>query len=273
MAARRRRKSRRGGGSVGQVIAIVALVILIAGGIGVYGWMAWKAKSAPKLDSDLCPEDGPTSVTAVLLDVTDPIAEITKLDLKREFQRAVKDVEKSGLIEVYFLTDVESKPERTFHLCNPGDGADADPWTSNPKKIQQRWDQAFNEPLKRIEDQMGEGATAKLSPIMAGIQRIVIDSFADTKLDGRPKHLIVASDMIEYTPAFSMYKSGANFKTFESSPARDRFRTPLDGVDVRIFLFQRQNATALKELPDFWAKWVTTNHGDLSAIERLSGTM
>jgi hypothetical protein len=273
MAARRKSKSRRGRSSAGPILGIIALLVAIGGAVGVYSFLLYRANAAPTLDADLCPKDGPTSATAVLLDVTDPISEITKLDLKREFQRIVKDVEQHGLIEIYLLTDVESQPERTFRLCNPGDAENADPWTSNPKKIQQRWDQAFNQPLKKIQEEMGEASSSKQSPIMAGIQRIVIDSFSDAKLDGRPKHLIVASDMMEHTPAFSMYKSGADIKAFANSPARDKFRTPLDGVDVRLLFFQRESSAPLKTLPEFWATWISTNHGDFSGIERLTGTM
>ncbi len=273
MAARRKRRSRRGGGSVGAIVGIVALVVAIAGAVGSYSMLWYKAKAAPTLDADLCPASGPKSATAVLLDVTDPISEITKLDLKSEFQRIVAGVEQHGLIEVYLLTDVEGRPQRTFHGCNPGDGESADPWTSNPKKIQQRWDQAFDQPLKKIEEEMGNGAASKQSPIMAGIQRIVIESFTDAKLDGKPKRLVVASDMLEFTPAFSMYKSGADTKAFESSAARNRFRTPLDGVDVSLLLFQRESSATLKNLPEFWATWIGYNHGNFSGIERLTGTM
>jgi hypothetical protein len=273
MAARRKRGSRRGGGSAGTILGIVALVVAIAGAVGGYSMLWYKAKAAPTLDADLCPQNGPTSATAVLLDVTDPISEITKLDLKREFQRIVAGVEQHGLIEVYLLTDVEGQPQRTFHGCNPGDGESADPWTSNPRKIQQRWDQAFNQPLRKIEEGMGDGGTSKQSPIMAGIQRIVIESFTDAKLDGKPKRLVVASDMMEFTPAFSMYKSGADIKAFESSAARDKFRTPLDGVNVNLLFFQRENSAGLKNLPEFWATWIGSNHGNFSGIERLTGTM
>jgi len=273
MAARRKRKSRNGGGSLGAILGIIALVVVIGISVAGYSMLWYKANAGPTLGADLCPEDGASSVTAVLLDVTDPITDITKLDLKREFQRIVAGVEQHGLVEVYLLTEVESKLERTFHGCNPGDGASADPWTTNPKKIQQRWEQAFNEPLKKIEEKMGDGSSAKQSPIMGGVQRIVIESFAEPKLDGRPKHLIVASDMMEHTPAFSMYKSGADLKVFDSSPARSKYRTPLDGVDVKFLIFQRESSSSVKNLPEFWATWVTSNHGDLAGIERLTGTM
>lgn len=273
MVARRKRRSRRSGNSIGVVIGIIALVLVIGCAVVGYSLLWYKAKSAPTLDADLCPNSGASSVTAILLDVTDPISEITKLDLKREFQRVVADVEQHGLIEVYLLTDAEGRPERTFHGCNPGNGESADPWTSNPKKIQQRWDSAFNEPLRKIQDQMGESTASKQSPIMAGIQRIIIQSFTDPQLDGKPKRLVVASDMMEFTPAFSMYKSGADIKAFDKSAARDKFRTPMDGVDVKLLFFQRESSAALKNLPEFWATWIASNRGSFSGIERLTGAM
>lgn len=273
MAARRKRKTRRGNGSTGAIVGIVVLALALVAAIFGYLNMRSKANEAPTLEANSCPERGASSATVVLLDVTDPISEITKLDLKREFQRIVANVELHGLIEVYFLTDAEGRLERTFHGCNPGSGDTADPWTSNPKKIQQRWEEAFSKPLKDVEDRLGESASSKQSPIMAGIQRIVIESLSDVKLDGKSKRLIVVSDMMEFTPAFSMYKSGADIKAFEASAARNKFRTPLDGVDVSLLFFQRESAASIKNLPDFWATWISSNRGHLSGIERLAGTM
>ena len=273
MAARRKRRGRGGRGSTGVIFGIVGLALVILSAIGGY-WFLWNRASAnPTLQADFCPASGPTSATAVLLDVTDPIAEITKIDLKNEFQRIVGNVEKHGLVEVYLLTDVEGKPQRTFHGCNPGTGEDADPWTSNPRKIQQRWDEAFNKPLKKIEEEMGNGTSSKQSPLMAGIQRIVIESFSDSKLDGRPKRIVLASDMLENTAAFSIYKSGPDIKAFEKSPARDKYRTPLDGAEVRLLFFQRESSASMKNLPEFWATWIGSNRGRMTGIERLAGIM
>lgn len=273
MAPRRKRKSRRGGSSVGAIIGIITLVVVIVGAIGIYSMLWFRAKAEPTLEADLCPSDGATSVTAILLDVTDPISEITKLDLKQEFQRIVAGVEKHGMIEVYLLTDKEGQPEMTFHGCNPGDGSNADRWTSNPKKIQKRWEEAFSDPLKKIEGQVGESSSAKLSPIMAGIQRIVVGTFSEAQFDDRPKRLIVVSDMMENTSSFSIYKAGPDVKAFQASPARNKFRTPLDGVDVQLLFFQRESTASTKNLPEFWATWVTSNQGNLSGIERLTGAM
>ena len=268
MARRRRKKS---GASAGAVLAAIALGLFIVGASGGLFYL-WGKAGANALDDDLCPlTGGPTSVTAVLLDVTDPISEITKVDLKRNFQRAVSGVERGGLVEVYSLTDEAGTLQRTYRGCNPGDGASADQLTSNPKRIQQRWETAFNKPLKDIKEQIGSGVEGKQSPIMAGIQRIVIESFSDMRNEEKPKLLIVASDMIEHTPSFSIYKSSTDYSAFEKSDAKERFRTPLDGIQFKVLAFQRENASALAQLPEFWLQWVQSNGGEWGGYERLAG--
>lgn len=271
MTRRRRRKTSEV--SVGAVLGAVLLVLIIIGAAGGFIYLRERAKQVAALDAESCPEDGPTSVTAVLLDVTDPISDITKVDLKRQFQKTVAGVETGGLIEVYALTDDEGALTRTYRGCNPGDGDSADELISNRKRVQERWEKAFNNPLKEVEDKIGEGSEGKQSPIMAGIQRIVIESFSQNKLEGKVKTLIVASDMIEHTSEFSMYKSGTGYAAFEKSGARDKFRTPLDGIGFKVLAFQRDNTKSLQELPEFWLRWVSVNGGEWIGFERLAGVM
>ncbi|MBY5439077.1 hypothetical protein [Rhizobium leguminosarum] len=269
--ARHGRRRGRSSGSPWTWVAIVLLGGVIAAASGFFGWKLISADKSDELGEDYCPKGGPTSNTVFFLDTTDPIAPVTRIDLQNQFKRIVADVEKGGLIEVYVLTGNEGELRRTFHVCNPGDGEGADPWTSNPKKIQKRWEEAFNKPLREIEGQIGTANESERSPIMAGVQRIVVDSFADPKLEGQPKSLFVASDMLEHTDSFSMYKSGANYEAFEKSAARDRFRVPLDGIDVKFLAFQREASAKIEGLPEFWATWVVANHGNLIDYERLTG--
>lgn len=265
------RRSTHGSSSGWSILGIVALCLFIVSALGAFAVLKLRASEIAELDSDHCPVDGPSSVTAVLLDVTDPIKDITRVDLKRQFQKAVARVGTGGLIEVYVLTGEEGKLNRTFRGCNPGDGDGADPWTTNPKMIQERWKKAFEEPLKQIAERIGEAGEANSSPLMAGIQRIVVESLSDPKADGKNKTLYVASDMIEHTDSFSMYKFGADYEAFEKSPARARFRTPLDGIGVKLLVFQRETAKPLSDLPEFWTRWVDGNGGEFIGYERMAG--
>ncbi|MBD9652919.1 hypothetical protein IB267_31625 [Ensifer sp. ENS09] len=266
-----RRRRRRRDGSPWAIVGIVGLLTLAAAAIGGFVILKSRTGKTPPLDADLCPATGAVSASAILLDLTDPISDITQVDLKRQFEATVSNIGIGGLIEVYAITNEEGKLKRTFRRCNPGTGAEADEWTQNRRKIQQRWEEAFSKPLKELSDSIGSDSESTTSPIMAGVQRIVIESFSDPKLNGGPKQLYVASDMLENTDAFSIYKSGADYEAFLKSPARDRFRTPLDGIDVKVWAFQRESTPGDRDLAEFWRQWVRANRGGFTGFERLTG--
>ena len=255
-----------------QIIGAVAIGLASLAIIGVFGWMKYRASDRVAIDeASLCPVSGPTSQAVVLLDVTDPISETTALDLKNQFQRLVADVPIGGAIDIYALTEKEGELEQTFHGCNPGSGENADVWTSNPRLIQDRWEKGFRKPLDEVAGRLASGRAGDASPIMAAIQRINLNVFA-TMPAGTQKSLLVASDMIEHTPAFSNYRDGVNYEAFEKSPAREKFRTSLDGVSVRILAFQREGLKARpEEVAEFWNRWITANHGNFQSFVRLEG--
>lgn len=272
MARRRRKKSNN---AIVPVIAGVVVSILSAGLVGGYFYLRSIAGSAVALDEDsLCPVDGPKSVTAVLLDVTDPIADVTALDLRNEFQALVSAVPQGGLIQVYALTDQEGQLERTFSGCNPGDGASVDQWTSNPRLVQSRWESGFEKPLRDVSDRLREGVSGQQSPILAAVQRINVEAFGIPSHQSVPRTLVIASDMIEHTNAFSMYRNGADYSKFEESEARQKFRSPLSGTAIRVLQFQRPEMKfSDEELAEFWDQWVQANNGDLTSFKRMQGVM
>ncbi|TCP80830.1 hypothetical protein C8J31_11471 [Rhizobium sp. PP-CC-2G-626] len=270
-----RRRRRKNSGSLVPVFGGIAVTILSVALIGFYVYLHNSAADQVAVDKKtLCPDNGPTSVTAVLLDVTDPIADVTALDLRNEFQDIVGTVPQGGLIQVYALTDKEGQLERTFSGCNPGDGSAVDGWTSNPRLAQERWEKGFQAPLEKISGSLREGVAGEQSPIMAATQRINVEAFGVPAHKGVPKTLVIASDMIEHTSAFSMYRTGVDFAKFEQSAARQKFRSPLSGVDVRILQFQRPGMKFTDEdLADFWRRWVDANSGDLTSFKRLQGVL
>lgn len=270
--ARSRRRRRGSAGSVAPVIGAVVIGLASLAIIGAFGWMKYRASGAVAIDkASMCPVTGPTSRAVVLLDVTDPISETTALDLKNQFQRVVAGIPIGGAIDVYTLTEKEGEIERTFHGCNPGSGESADVWTSNPRLIQDRWEKGFRKPLDEIAGKLASGRSGEASPIMAAIQRINLDVFA-TMPEGAQKTLLIASDMIEHTPAFSSYRDGLDYAAFEKSPAREKFRTALDGVSFRILAFQREGVKAKpEEVALFWNHWITANRGYFESFVRLEG--
>jgi hypothetical protein len=267
-----RSRRRRQANAIPIILGIVGLLVLSMAIVGVYIWLSVKASSNPSLDqASLCPRSGPTSETAILLDVTDPISDTTTLDLRNQFQKIVSEVPIGGSIQVYALTEKEGELQQTFSGCNPGNGDNVDVWTSNPRLAQARWEKGFQKPLDDISKKLNQGDAGRQSPIMAGIQRINLLAFGSTPKQV-PKNLFVASDMIEHTQAFSNYRDGVAYAKFLQSPARDKFRTSLDGVSIKILAFQRPNMKfTMEALADFWASWISSNNGYFAGFVRLEG--
>jgi len=270
MAKRKRRKSDSSGIFIlfGIVFALLSVAI-IAG----YLVLRTQASSEAALnDENLCPVDGPNAITAILLDVTDPIADITGLDLRNEFQALISSISKGSLIQVYALTEKEGELELTFTGCNPGDGQSVSEWTNNPRIAQERWEKGFQRPLDEVSQRLQNGKSGEQSPIMAAIQRINTEAFGPPAYRSLPKTLVIASDMIEHTAAYSMYRGGPVYSKYETSPASAKFRTPLNNVSVRILEFQRPDmAFTDLDLANFWKEWIAGNSGQLASFKRLQG--
>lgn len=266
--AKKKKKKSGGSGMILGGVAILACSTAIIGGLG-YLWA--KASSQTKLDKvTLCPTTGPVAVTSVLFDTTDPITETTMIDLKRQFKNASDAIPIGGLLEIYGLTAKPGDLVKMFTGCNPGDGSSADIWTQNPARRQKQWEDAFNDPLGKVEGEIENGKSGDQSPIMAGIQRIkltVFDQFTNI-----PKKLIVASDMIEHTGLYSQYKSGIDYDQYKTSPAYTEYGTSLEGVDVSIWYVNRKaKSFNSAEHVAFWANWVEGNDGNWQKPLKMEG--
>lgn len=255
---------------VGGVALVLASVAMISG----YAWL--KAKSWETVETDAktgCPVKlGPNSVTAVLFDTSDPVPAATMEDLANKFRQIAGSIKQGGYLWVGTLTPQPGNLHVLFSRCNPGDGSTVDMWTSNPDKHQRIWEEAFDKPLKELPSQLPADSQADQSPIMAGIQKVKLSLFDNGMFDKVPKRLVLVSDMIENTSAYSQYKSGADYSVFKKSLANSRYRTDLLGADVTILYFNRpERKFSSVDHANFWTQWLSDNGGDLSDFTKLEG--
>lgn len=268
-----RRKRRNAKGRAAPVLAgLLLLAFTAAIAVGFFVLFS-KARNQVALDdATLCPVTGPTSITALLIDVTDPISEVTETDLRNRFDEIRDSIPVGGQIVIYELTADVGKLNQALLRCNPGSGDQADELISNPRSIQKRWEEGFDAPLAQIAADIGNGTSGDRSPILAGIQTINLKAFGHHDYARLPKRLIVASDMIEHTADFSMYRSGIKYDRFQATPAPAKFRTPLDDVDIEIWEFNRSGvAFSSIELSVFWKKWLDDNGAKSTRFLQLQG--
>lgn len=100
----------------------------------------------------LCqPARPPVAHTAIFVARTDLIARHHLDRLLRAVARAHADLPVHGRLTVHRMTaDPAAIARPLFDMCHPGDGADADPLTANPRRLQQRYETRFRQPLAAV---------------------------------------------------------------------------------------------------------------------------
>lgn len=258
----RRRRGRRGN-TAGQVVLVAVLAVALVGLVGGLGWLFQKARSeyVPRDQASLCPLSGYTSQTLVLIDTTDALASVTQTQVLNKLRDLVAAIPKDGLLELRLLSaDAERSLPAMAPLCNPGDGADIDPVTGNPEMARRRWQTQYAEKLDEILRSSVVGSEQDFSPIMEVIQRLAAEHLTSMRDRSLPSRLIVISDMIQHTTAYSHYVDGVALETYQVK-ARNRLATDLAGATVEFWMVRRATQKVDPEqLGHFWLQWASDSN-------------
>jgi len=233
----------------------LALVLLV----GLVGAYAFLARSRVDLDAETgCPLAGPSAVTAILFDRTDPINDKQKLFLQNRLDALREQTQKYEEVDTYSLQDQgDSVVTPLLRLCDPGRGTDVSSLTGNPQLLHERWEKQFDAPLRNMLEAMEQGGGSKTSAIFEAIQSVSLQSFQSPKLKpDTPRKLIVISDLIQFTKTLDFYKNDLNYQNFGLSNEARRLHTNLDGVKVEVLFIPRAKADRINKLVNFWTNWL-----------------
>jgi hypothetical protein len=254
---------------LGAALAVLALGILSAGAY-VYN----TAPRPPVLDrTSLCPQDGPRSITVVLLDSTDDIPDIAKREVRTLLTDMAETLPTYGLLEIRLLDPAVAGGRPIFARCNPGDGSGLSEYTANPRLAHKRWMDGFREPLDGALEAGFRPAPGRTSPIMATVQRIAVDRFTGRAAEDVAKSLVIISDMLEHEADYSQYSGDLSYARFKASRAYRKVQTDLHGAAVTIHYIQRQSAKPISSVDHirFWSEWIRDNNGRFKEADKLQG--
>lgn len=268
--ARNRRKEREAKQfRAGMVLfAVGGLLVLAIGCLYFYA-----GRSNPALISDtLCPENGPVAVTAVVVDVTDPASKVTQAAIRSRVLAAADDLPRFGMLKVFAArSDETALLQPLFSKCNPGTRADVDELTSSPELVQKRYDEQFETPLRKTLDGVLDVPKSDASPILEGIQAVTVAAFPPA-VEKLPRKLLLASDLIQNSRAYSMY--GGSLDDGAAERAGEAIPAELEGVDVELWMIRRAAQDALQTSPefvDFWEGWFGTAGATVRRASPLPG--
>lgn len=240
---------------IGRLLIAVMLTVLI-GGIAIrFIWLG--SGEDPNRDpTTLCRKDeAPAERVVLLVDKTDPLSgeQVDKL------RAAVLGLKNSGLrqdamLSIYAVGDFPNGwIEQVFCLCNPGFKAN-EIW-QNRKKIRAKYERRFGAPLDSAVRRLAVADSAGQSPLMEALQSL---SGTAEFAGGVPRRLILVSDLLQHTAAFSAYTRTHSFKKFRSLPVYQQLKCDLTGATVQIWWTRhmRDQAYSGNDLMGFWTEYL-----------------
>ncbi len=205
-------------------------------------------------------------VTGCRLDRKDPVHTIILVDQSDPFNStdldwvyAFLDSEARALPEHGRLTLLVPNsgnpfdPSLVFSGCSPGSAAEANPIFENPGMIEQAWQARFYAPLKANVAGALVDTVAPSSPLIEAISTIA--DRPDFQPGGPARRLILVSDLIHHSKAFSMYRSGPDMEVLAASSLAESLPR-LEGVDVVARIVPRQEYDVpIGDVKAFWRDW------------------
>jgi len=252
--------------------ALIAFVVVVATSIA---WAVISVRSShvsvdPKTG---CPLDGPRSITAVVVDRTDPISETTALDMRQVLDREMSDVPRYGAIYLFGIDErVTTSPRPLFMRCNPGRSEEVNSLKESKRLVDRSFRKAFREPLDEALDALQASGASERSPIVETLQSVGVRAFGGSDGADVPKRLVVASDFLQNSDRLSFY--GAHPASVLSSDAAEDLAAPLEDVDVRMLFIRRDGANAAhtSALRDAWTRYFRKSGAAEIVATKLTGT-
>ena len=231
----------------------------------------------PRDAETMCPETGPSRVTAILVDTTDRVGPVSRADILGRLDDLVSASRPDEMMIAYATSPIEDAgdplPPR-LTVCNPGDPDAANPLIANPELIRQRLDERFRNPLDLLFRDLLNRAPAPESPLMENIQVIAVTVLGRYRYAGALKRLVVVSDLIQHSENLSLFRQRLDFDAFVRTTGADALRTELQNVEVEILFIQRdehQRVGDSRRLIEFWERWIDAQGGRLVRASRIDG--
>jgi hypothetical protein len=250
----------------------IGLVAAAVGAIGV-SYVAIARGHQALDDTTLCPAS-PSSITVLLVDVTDPMTTAQRQDFQNQLTRLRNSIPRYGKL---IVTKVDSASSRLLEpviiRCNPGTAEDESDWNGNPRAVQKKHDEGFVAPLETAFSGLTQASGSDRSPIFESVQSVALTELLNPDAAKLPRRLILVSDLLQNTDGLSFYAGLPEADAFVASPAFRRVRTDLSDVDVEIWMLERSDAprTQPRALVDLWDRAIAEQGGEVSRAYNVSG--
>jgi hypothetical protein len=255
-------------------LSLGIILIFVVGGV-VITLFVLKPEKVEIDAKTLCPiKDGPSRFTAIVIDRTDSFGAISKADIEIQLKDIIDETKKGEQISLFAVEPIEKEPLHSLiKVCNPGNPDTVDQWTQNPGIMTRNWKTKFQAPLDELLDSLLAEEKASLSPIMESIQSVSITALSGKQKSLLPRRIILISDLLQNSRAWSLYKQQADIDAFSTSMQTRGLKPDLRGVSIELLILQRNTKHRVDEtkLMSFWRSWIKKYGGKTTRILKVSG--
>jgi hypothetical protein len=91
----------------------------------------------------LCPDSPPQDIIVVVLDTTDGLPQLAKLEAMKLLTDLIEQSPQNALLDVRVIDPAKKAGRAILTLCNPGDGREISEFTGNPEMAKRVWPSAL----------------------------------------------------------------------------------------------------------------------------------
>ena len=243
---RRNRRRLSGLDKRGMVLVGTMLILFVAGGIGVS-----YTKPPERHPETLCVADLPPQHSILILDKTDPWSQAETKRLRKLILSIRDTIKQDAKLSIFvFNGSFELGMAPRFSLCSPGRGDETNWLWGNPRRVHERFQEAFGRPLEAVLDELTTPSRGDVSPILEIVADIMNRDEMSPAVSER--HLILVSDMVQHTSSRSFYRRPPSSDEADQFFKQGRYQT-LRGVEVEIRSVRRNHSQAfLSAVEEFW---------------------
>ena len=213
----------------------------------------------------------PKALFAVLLDSTSRLSEAQRLDLGNRLRSIVTEMPPGARLQFWKVAPTGDRVPMA--LADPACKPDPNPdkWTRNVKRAESEA-RRFKE---QIEKQIDAALTAQEhpeSPILEALQAVWLRFLgSDQYPPDVERHLIIASDLAQNTPAISFYRELPTRDALQENKRYQSLRVPLGQTDVTLLYMRHEDRIEAGRLIELW-EWIFSSMGaSLNKVERITG--
>jgi hypothetical protein len=252
-------------------VVVLVFIGLIAGALILQ-------RGAARIDPvTLCPKSGPAALTAILIDVTDPLSSVQRAAVLGRLNKLVLGLRANEEIGVFSIDPTADPLKKAVVVCRPLRPGEVSELTGNKALAQRRFEQIFEPKVAALLDAAMARPPSEASPIMEAIQAVAVAYFqpadAASAAGGLPKRLVIVSDMLENAAGGIHYRGVPDFATYRMSPAYARVRSHLGGVRVTILYLRRDTRLPVQGRShiDFWDHWFADQGASVEDVYAVEG--